>query len=233
MKKLQIVLLALVAMLTLGAFAAGSASAEVTLVALWLVEGKSVEGTEKIATEIKGKITLEDTKTLAGDAAVLCEGILDGSVLANGESEIAEILNKAGEKIAELGGLALICENEKICSGSGDSEVWPIGLPWLGLVYLMENEEFLVLLTPMTGTEIGYELLCLVVGLNVEDRCTAPKFDILVTNNALTGMAETPGGTKTTPNALCSQSKEETGINETDEESVYESAAGLITVSSE
>ncbi len=233
MRKLQIVLLALVATSAVGANSAGPASAETTLAALWLLEGRSIEGTEKVAAEVRVGGVLEDTKTLAGAAAILCDAIFDGTMLSAGEGEINEILNVNHEKIADLGGLALICESEKVCSGSGDTEVWPTGLPWLGRLYLTENGEFLARVVPMTGTAVGYELLCLVVGLNVEDECSVASFAILIVNNALTGMAEVPGGSELRPNWRCAQSSEETGVVETDEEAVFESPSGLWTVSSE
>jgi hypothetical protein len=95
----------------------------------------------------------------------------------------------------------------------------------------MENGEFLDLITGTGGT-IGYELLCLVLGINTEDTCTSADFEVQVVNDATTGDASIPALAGTNP-ALCTQSNEETGLNVADAVTPILPLTGLLTVSSE
>jgi hypothetical protein len=234
MKKL---ILATFAVFMLGAVLAATASAETTLPAEWLVGAAKI--TAKLATETVGLILLEDTKTIAGAASVLCSGIAIGSVGPNGEDETTEILRLTTRLPVgtPLTGNALICENEKTCAASTTEspiEVWPVGLPWLTTLFLMENGEILDLVTSGAAAKlIGYELLCLVLGIDTVDECTSEDIEVPVINDA-NGNAEIPGEILATPNASCSQSKEKTGVNETDELASINLMSGeLLAVSSE
>jgi hypothetical protein len=244
-RKIQTIVLASLAVCVIGALMASTASAETTLLAEWLLTGAAI--TELISTTTTGGLTMEDTKTIAGAAAFLCEATVDGSVGPNGEGESTEILNAAGVAVTALaGGLALLgtgaasgegseCKTVKTCAaGTAASpiEVWPIGLPWHTTLFLMENGEFLDLVEG-TGGSIGYELLCLVLGLNTEDTCTSADFEFPVVNDATTGDASIPAGAESTPPALCTQSNEETGLNIADAVTPILPLTGLLTVSSE
>lgn len=237
MKNFHTVMVVLCVMFTFSAVVVNSASAEVTLLALWLVGG--AEATVQSSTT-EGELLLEDTETIAGKAAMICTGILDGTIGPDGESAITEILNLKGGKI-ELGLLALLgtgagsdCRTETGCAeGTAASpiEIYPLGLPWKDLLFLMENGQILDL---FFATEIGYEILCLILGINAEDRCSASDEEILVENNATTGDAFTPVKSKVTPNVTCTQSGgKATGIEETETESIMTASGGLVTVSSE
>jgi hypothetical protein len=225
MKKLQIVLLALFAVVALSAVVVASASAEETLLAEWLV-GIGNPVAELLSAETAGQLTLEDTKTLAGAAAVLCSAILDGSVGPNGEDEVTEVLNLKKEKV-ELGVLALLgtgagsdCVTVKICSeGTATSpiEVWPEGLPWHTTLFLMAEGKFLDLVTGSNaGGKFGYTLLCLVAGLNTEDTCESADSEYEVINDADTGDASVPAG-QTITGATCTMSGAATGVQIIDE----------------
>jgi hypothetical protein len=243
MKKLHVGVLALFAVFAFGAVLVASAAAETTLPANWLVDGGAIGGT--LATEQTGSLLLEDTKTIAGAASVLCTGLVIGSVGPNGEDETAQILNAAGQATGELGNPSLVgnsstgpdCVTEKLCAtGSTTSpiEVWPIGLPWLTTLFLMENGEILDLIfSPSVAKLIGYELLCLVIGITTEDSCTSEDFEIAVVND-VNGDAEIPVGAEASPRALCTQSGEETGVNIADELALINLVNGkLLSVSSE
>jgi hypothetical protein len=252
MRRLHLLLLAVFAVSAFGAVLVSSASAEETLLAEWLV-GTGNEITSNLASETKGILLLEDTKTLVGPAAVECAGTLDGTVGPNGEDEITEVLNLAGSATGTaLSGTALIgngaasgvgseCKTETACAAATSAspiEVWPLGLPWSTLLFLMEpSKEILNLIYSLgaAGTEVGYELLCLIGSINTVDECKALDFEILVINNATTGNAETPTETLATPNANCTQSGgEATGVNETVGASLITLLSGeLLSVSSE
>jgi len=243
MKTIRTVVFAMLAVFAFGALMAATASAETTLLAECLLTGAGV--TELVSTTTSGSLLLSDTKTIAGEAGVLCAAVVDGSVGPNGEDESTEILNAAGLAVAALGGLALLgtgaasgegseCVTVKACAaGTAASpiEVWPIGLPWHTTLFLMENGEFLDLVTGTGGT-IGYELLCLVLGLNTEDTCSSADFEVQVVNDATTGDASIPALAETNP-ALCTQSNEETGLNIADATTPILPLTGLLTVSSE
>lgn len=223
------IVFAMLAVFALSAIVSASAFAEETLLAEWLVKGAAIPAGTTFNTETKGAIELRDTKTFAGSAAVLCTATADGTVGPNGEDEVTAILNANGEPVAALPGLALLgtdalsgegseCLDVSVCAlGSTTSpiEVWPIGLPWLSLLFLDQVlNKFLELLWSPSGT-IGYQLLCLVLGLNTEDTCTAPAndFEFEVANDPEN--AAILAGTKTNL-ALCTQSGEETGENTAD-----------------
>jgi hypothetical protein len=114
-------------------------------------------------------------------------------------------------------------------------------LPWLDELFLMvTTNEILDLITSMNaadGNVVGYEILCLVLGLNAEDTCTSTDTETKVVNEEPTGDAETPANTPLTPNAACTQSGGElTGVNETTELASIlplNPTTELITVSSE
>lgn len=135
MRRLHLLGLVLVAVFAFAASAAASALAAPppTLLAEWLWNGVAVNAELLVDTE--GELLLEDVK-LATD--VLCSGILDGWVNANGEDLVTAVLNLAGEEIGvPLTGLALECVNDKSCE---NPLVWPDNLSWPTLLELIELE---------------------------------------------------------------------------------------------
>ena len=142
MKKYQAVLLALLAVFAVAAVTAGTASAETTLLAEWLITGAPVM--TLTASQTSGELLLAVLVLGIEVVKILCNGIFDGSVGANGEDEITEVLTLAGVLIGkELTGTALICEVEvsagKECGTVGElAEVWIDGLPWHTLAELVE-----------------------------------------------------------------------------------------------
>jgi hypothetical protein len=227
MKKFQAVILALFAVSALGVVFAASASAEVTLLAEWLINAAVIPAGTTVESETTGSLLLEDNKTPFGAAAVLCSAILDGTLGPNGEDLITAVLNLAKELIGEeLVGLALECEGEKLCSTP--ALVWPDKLPWPTLLFLMENGEFLDLVE-----NAGYHNECTVLGIKEADLCTLADSEFPVLNDPVTGDAETPANVAATPNATCMLGGANSGVNETDELATITSPAGLVTVSSE
>jgi hypothetical protein len=228
MKKLYTVVLALFAVSALGSVVAASAPAETVLLpGESLANGVAI--TASLAVEVAGQALLEDTGS-PGSAAVLCSAIFVGTVGPEGLGTMTEVLNLAKEAISltPLTGLALIgndlpgqdCETEKTCAlGTDESpiEVWPIGLPITGELFVMENGELLGLATKTGGGVSGYELLCLVLGLNVVDECTATDAEGPVVNDPEGGDAAVLAGVRLTPNVSCTLGNSETGVNETDE----------------
>lgn len=156
MKKINVVSVALVAVFAFFAIATTSAFAENLL---WLVNGAAFEGT--LPAETEGDLILVRL-TKAGGAVknkVLCEGILDGTITngaAGTESsdEITKALNLLQEEIgAALSGLAFECEvledptsEITACKTGKLALVWPENLPWLTLLELMANGQWLDLL---------------------------------------------------------------------------------------
>jgi hypothetical protein len=230
MKKFYTVILALFAVSALGAVMAAAASAEETLGAEWLANGNAIVA--PLATETSGQLLLEDNGVV-GEPAVLCSGILLGTVGANGVDETTELLNLAREAISltPLTGLALLgtnatgpdCITELVCAaGTVESpiEVWPVGLGvrWETLLFTMANGEILDLVTGNGGGTFGYELLCLTAGLDVVDTCTSTDGELLVENDLEGGDAALLPGSFLEPLATCTLSGNlQTGLNEPDE----------------
>lgn len=246
MKKTLTIVFAMLAVFAFSGLMAATAPAETTLLAEWLLNGAGI--TELISTTVTGGATFEDTKTIAGAAALLCEATVDGSVGPNGEAEATEILNAVGVAVGALGGLALLgtgaasgegseCKSISVCAaGTAASpiELWPLGLPGHGELFLMENGEMLALGVAGTmGGIIGFELLCLVLGLNTEDTCTVTDAEAPVVNDLTTGDAAGPIGAQTSPPQLCTQSNEESGLDTADSTALILTLTGLLTVSSE
>jgi hypothetical protein len=164
----KLVGLTLFAMLLVCGIAAASAFAESPL---WLVDG--VEAAAGTASTVTGLLTLTDLNTPLGVVEVHCEGSFDGTIGPNGVDEITEVLNTAGTKIgSELTGTPLICANVSNCTEL--REVWPDGLPWdtqLELSGANVVDSFIAL---GTGSEVGFEARCAVLGVAVTDLCSKP-----------------------------------------------------------
>jgi len=219
MKGFEKAALTLMATIVVAAMYANAASAEMTLLAEWLVNGAALS--TSLSVEVSDAILLEDTETVAGAVAVLCEGTFYGADGPNGEGEIKDF---SGTE----------CVTEKTCVAGSEAspiEVTPVGLPWKTLLFLMENGEFLEL---VSATEVGYKVLCLILGLNAEDKCTASDLEIPVVNDVSTGDAEIAAESTASPNTTCTQSGKTTGKEQADElETMLLYEGGLLTVSSE
>jgi hypothetical protein len=232
MRKIHRAALTILATTAFVAVMVSSAFGETMLLAEWLANGAEI--TANLSITVTGALLLEDTETIAGKAAVLCEGIAIGSIGANGKGEITEIQNLSKEKIGVLGGLGVKCVAETGCAAATEAspiEVWPVGLPWKTELFLMENGTFLFL---VSATEVGYELLCLVLGINTENTCKASDGEIEVANDADTGDAAIPAGALVSPQFNCTQSGgKATGVFVSDElASILLTSGELSTVSS-
>jgi hypothetical protein len=212
-RKIQIFGLAFAAICAFGAMMASMASAETTLIALWLNNGVAVAA--NLPSETLGTLLLEDKVV---GAAVECEGALDGTVGVNGVDSITAVLNINKEEISKvpLSGLALMCTAEAVCeppTAESPIEVWPVGLPWASILFLMETPATGTILDRVYGVKVGYDLLCLISKVMAEDECTGPEATFPVQNTA--GDAETPGGITATPLATCTVGGANAGVDET------------------
>jgi len=194
MKKHHILGLALLAVFAFSAILAVSASAAETLLAEWLVNGVAI--TTLTSTATTGKLLLEDEKVpIAGKVAVVCEGILDGSVGPNGEDEITEVLTTAGVLVNAANPLS--CPPQTACEKPGS--VVPVGLPWHTLLILEEVGLFKDIVRQATA---GYEVKCTVFGITSTDTCTALENSGGKVTNGTTDVTLTPE--TILPNGNCS-----------------------------
>lgn len=217
-----------------------AANGETTLLAMWLINGIEIGPGEALTFEEEvDDIELEDTKTLAGKATVLCIATLKGLLLANGEAEIVEELNIKNEKVQELSGLALLGEGttgsdcfaiSACAEGSVASpiEVRPSGLPVRSLLYLTESGKFL-----MAIEHENSEILCLTLGINSEDSCSTSMLTFEVLNDPESGDADIPAGTTGTPSGTCSLGGAGSAMVVMGALALFTSPNGLVTVSSE
>jgi hypothetical protein len=207
MKKIQVVGLALVALFAFSSLMAASASAVVTLLAEWLVGGKSIGAA--VATNTEGELLFENAKSKGG---LLCSGLFEGTIGPSGEDEVTMVwgLISPQKLIEELEGSGAvegiscvstgqICENE--------SEIWPQNLPFKSLLVLDETTElFLDYLLPNANGKLpGYFILCLFLGASITELCEAAANTFGEVANAATDV-ETLGALN--PLATC---KGETG----------------------
>jgi hypothetical protein len=191
MKKLHVVMLSLVALFAFSAVVA-NASAETTLLAEWLVGGSPV-GTLTV-TEGTGKLILEDAKI---KLAMECEGILDGSVGANGEDEVTEILIPGSPPTIASLAKPITCKGIGGCGAP--AEAAPENLPWHTLLFLTESGSFRDAVFSAT-----YWSMCNILGVLVEEECTVTNgtYEVLNVATGVEGMGEvTPLGTCTTGGA--------------------------------
>lgn len=201
MRKIHLLGLALMAVLAVGATTASSALGAFSL-AQWLVGGALVH--EALAAVTEGELLLENTKK----GAVLCSGILVGTIGPESSGSITEVQTLSKVKVeTELKGTGLLCTAEKTCEPASEAspiEVWPDALPW--------SVEVELELTAGTAWVLifkaGWDLLCLVLGIMVEELCTAAEGAGVQVVNGATDV-EAPNGNSATPNGNCGT---ETGV---------------------
>jgi hypothetical protein len=171
MKKIQLVGLAVVAVLAVSAFVSASAFAAFTT-AEWLAAAAKVPA-GGLASESTGGLTFENVNV---GASFLCEGLFLGKVEPGGVDTVTEVLNTAGVKVEPLdesgatGGIK--CTSLKLCEGT--PEAWPVNLPFKTLLGL-EGTAFLDLFV-----NAEYFLLCQVLGVDATELC-------VVAPNSLSG----------------------------------------------
>jgi hypothetical protein len=182
MKRYQAVLLALMAVLAFAAVTAGAASAETTLLVVWLRGSTEIKEGESFETLTGESLTIGHL----GVAKVECGGFFDGTVKGNGTDTVTSVLNLTGEPTgASLSGLALLCTGLETCENN--SEVWPVNLPWNTIAYLMESGTLLDLFFGSSaGKNPGYVVNCLVIGVGVEEECTGETSALI--ENVATGI---------------------------------------------
>jgi hypothetical protein len=169
--------LALFAMFAFSVVAASMASAADE----WLIDGSPVAALTSV--EMTGEFLVGDLLIpLLGSAEIKCNGILDGTVGAAGESEITEMLTGAGFKVgAPLVAPTLACTNVQNCPES--PEFWPVGLPWLGHIELFGTEIDNGIFTLQNEKLLGFEVVChkTVIG-TVTDTCVQESFRVTMEN---------------------------------------------------
>jgi hypothetical protein len=178
MRKRQFIGLAFFALFAFGTILAASASAEVTLLAEWLVNGEKITAT--LASKTAGEFLFEDSKVFGIKLDFLCSMTFDGTILTDGESEITEILSLTGVLVSKtpLSGEPLSCENKENCGATGALVlVFPLNLPWVDLLYLRENGQIWDDVTSKAAEKAasgpGYEVECTVLGTKITDECTS------------------------------------------------------------
>jgi hypothetical protein len=216
------------AVFVFGVVLAASASAEVTLLAEWLVAGAAI--TSNLASQITGELLMEDTKVLGVKVDILCSFILDGTIGPNGEDKIEKVLSLTGIEISELAGNApLSCESSENCAATGVLvPIFPKGLPWSTLLFLDQGTGHI--LDYVVGA--AYEVTCTVLGVKVEDECKATNnlASFEVSNTGEGGDALVEGAEE--PNGECTQGGPGSEVNSAIKDAITVES-GLVTVSSE
>jgi hypothetical protein len=226
MRNIQLLGITLMAVCAFGSLVATSAFALTFETAKWLVKGE--EATAGTKTETIGGFLFHNLET---GAEILCEGILDGTVGPNGEDSITEVLSQTGIKIPELdqesgteGPSCVKDEGNETCAG-GDIEVWPVGLPFLGVLMLDESKYFDLI------NNAEYAILCLILGFDILELCVLAPNGLSwseVTN--LATEVEVVGATE--PEGTCGGKEEGGTCNEKEEVSEVFTETNLIQTTS-
>ena len=165
----------MLAVLAFSAVSVATASAEV---ALWLANGNTI--TVLTLSDIEGLVVLENVIPLIGTIKIECSDIFDGSVGAEGEDQITEVLDLEAKKVgaplsAEFVNCVVISTtNAALCELGELAEVWAENLPWTTQLELMTTvgQEILDLITAGTGGLPGYEVRCVIT--KSENLCEIP-----------------------------------------------------------
>jgi hypothetical protein len=232
MKK-HILGLALLAVFAFSAVLSASASAEITLLAEWLVNGVGVTTLTSVETLLVEPTEFLLVTLVLGIEAVDidCSGRFVGTVGPNGEDEITELLDLAGvNKISNnLVGTGLDCLLLNTIGGSGCNvnelvEFWPDNLPWHTNLFLMESGAFLdhIFGGGTEPTEPGYHVICATTG--TENLCLG------LSSTTMTNVA---GGVLGKFDATSEKAKCTTGEGDLTAEGVTKTLTGTLTVSSE
>ncbi len=159
MKTLKILGITLIAIFAFGVITAASASAET---AFWLAGGNAITALTSTASAglllLSFKIGVERT-------TVHCDVEFFGSVGANGEDEVNEMLSSEGNKTGvPLTGTAAKCQVSTggLCTFGATGEVWPTELPWHTHLLLLAapEPEYLDIYLAETGKLPGFEVKC-------------------------------------------------------------------------
>ena len=152
MRKIQIIILALLAAFTFSAVATSSASA----LNIFLLNGAEIK--KETPVKVSGELLVEDTK--AG-IAVKCSLVWDGAISENSKNgPINELLNLAGEGKENT----VSCAGENDCEASHEASIKALELPWLLVADFSDPES-------KATKEPTLKILCSVLGIKIEDTC--------------------------------------------------------------
>ncbi|HWY18657.1 MAG TPA: hypothetical protein VNY27_08105 [Solirubrobacteraceae bacterium] len=203
MLRIQMIGLAIVAMLVMGAFVALTASAEEHGKHVWAINGTPI--TAAIKLHSLGLLLLEDSKATGGASKIHCKGFDDGYVFPKGLDLVLHIANSLHNALLGIG-LKIHCN--KVSGGCESSSLilaLAVHLPWLTLLILHGTEvRDLIERDPNgPGGNPGWLVSCKAPILGtVIDECTAELGSTSVVN--VTGGVETVFE-KVSPLAECSQ----------------------------
>jgi hypothetical protein len=187
MKKLY--LLGLTAVVVL-AFSALTVSSAFALESVWLVSGAVPTSQVHVllTTPAGTALRLEDTKAGLSGEPVAVECVVTGEEALGFVGPDSTMLNLANEDLQETGECL---EGKFVAGGTGPCETGmaPVitadNLPWLTTVELIGSSFYDDVVTEASGqTEVGWQVTCLVVGLNFSDLCTLTLGRALLSNEA-------------------------------------------------
>ncbi len=170
MKKIQMIGVAVLALLAVGVVSVASASATTLQ---WLKNGLPIGAAQASTTE--GEILLANPNGggLGVKVDVLCSGKFDGTVGPGVEDLITEVLDLTGAMVISLTNL-LVCTNIEGCENPLAA---PVNLPWLTELELMGTEAAPLFLDKFLSAGFGnpgWEIDCTTVFGLIEETCTNP-----------------------------------------------------------
>ena len=180
MLRIQMIGLALVAVLVMSALAVGSASATV-LPHEWLINGKLLGSPVKIHS--KGTLTLTDhTPPLGGETQVTCTGFDDGFV---GPHALDLVLGITLELLGTVKKItcSFVAGKNGGCEASTAPTAEAVNLPWHTELYLRGAEVRDMIVSDGAGNP-GWAVTCKTIFGPMTDTCTAALGSTLVKNVA-------------------------------------------------
>jgi hypothetical protein len=204
MKKIQILMFALVAVFAGSAFAASSAFAE----SEFLVSGAVITAPVEVNDESVGAILLEDDATLGGKSDVLCEEVL---TLGTVGEIVGGVFNPKLDTVTSVEFMKKCTIDSGPCSEVDVPEgVQAVHLPWLTEIVL-SGTTFVDLILGTAGVP-GYLIECLTILGLIEDVCTTEAGTTTITNEAEDIDATFPASPQEIEEANCTQGNAHSGI---------------------
>lgn len=151
-----------------------------------------------------------------------CTGVFDGSVGANGEDEVTELLTTGSPGTTVTLSAPLVCSSGTGCSAPAEAAAE--SLPWHTLLYLTEGG-----LLRDHVFSASYWSMCNILGVLTEETCTVTNasYEVLNVSGGVEGMGEV------TPFGECSVGGKEAAQQTFVEGNLLTSPSGEVTASSE
>jgi hypothetical protein len=179
MLRIQMIGLAIVAVLAMGAVAAGSASAAEELPHEWLLNGLLIAAPVKIHSLFL--VLLTDHNPPGGEVVVHCKGFNDGTV---GPHELDLVLAVTTELLKGSDKIPCTFDKQGACESGTVPLALALNLPWHTELTLFPGSEVRDMIMGDGNGNPGWSVTCKTILGTITDDCTAPLGSTRVENIA-------------------------------------------------